>query len=201
MEENNVRLYLQNWPYNAALILDDLENLVISNGGKIASTWDKTSRKRYLITNRTLSAAVRKQEDLVSSLRRLERPTLCEQEAKLTAMKSIQNDPVASRHGDYLYITFFLGGFYYSYNMCDNPFFEFTFSKIPVVDGHINPDCYSVNDKKSWFTDDFYRFDCTTEDRAKAAAYILDMLISANASKRYRGSRKPQKLYFIDAEA
>lgn len=200
MEENNVRLYLQNWPYNAALILDEIENLVISKGGKIASTLDKTSRKRYLVTNRTLSAAVRKQEDLVASLRRLERPTLCKQEAELARLKSIPNEPVQSRHGYYLYITFFMDGFYYSYNMCDNPFFDFTFSKIPVVDGKINPDCYSLCDKKKWFSDGFYRFDCTADDRAKAAAYILDMLISANASQRFRGNRRPEKLYFPDME-
>lgn len=200
MEENSTRLYLQNWPYNAALILDDLEKLVISKGGKIASTWDKTSRKRYLITNRTLSAAVREQEDLVEALRRFERPALCEAEAKLSRLKSIPNDPIASRHGDYLYITFCLDGFYYSYNMCDNPFFEFTLSKIPVVDGRVNPDCYSVNDKKTWFTDDFYRFDCSVEDRKKAASRILDMLVSAKAITRYKGNRKPEKLYLIDTE-
>ena len=34
------RLYLRSWEYNGALILDALENIVLSKGGAIVSTWD-----------------------------------------------------------------------------------------------------------------------------------------------------------------
>lgn len=196
--ENITRLYLSNWSYNAALILDELENLVISKGGKIVSTWNKQGRKRFLISNRTLSAAIEKQEKLVAVLRDRNRPTLQEQEKELERLKAISNNPVLSRNGDFLYINFALNGIYYSFDMDDNPFFDFMFNKIPIVNGKINPNIYARTDNKEWFKDEFYSFNCSQEMRKRAAADILKMLLNAPMGQRFNGNRRGEKLYELE---
>lgn len=196
--ENITRLYLSNWSYNAALILDELENLVINKGGKIVSTWNKQGRKRFLISNRTLSAAIEKQEKLVAVLRDRNRPTLQEQEKELERLKAIPNSPVLSRNGDFLYITFALNNIYYSFNMDSNPFFDFTFNKIPIVNGKINPNIYAHTDNKEWFKDEFYSFNCSSDIRKKAATDILKMLLNATMGQRFNSNRREEKLYVLE---
>lgn len=196
--KNIQRLYLANWPYNAALILDELENMVISKGGKIVSTWKKEGGKSYLISNRSLSAAVHKQETLVNALRERNRPALAEQEKELARLKAIFNEPVLSRNGNYLYITFSLNEIYYSFNMDSNPFFPFTFCKTPIIDGKINPDFYANSDEKEWLTDDLLSFSCSQESRKKAATNILEMLLAADFGKRFNGNRKNQTVYEVN---
>lgn len=196
--ENVTRLYLSNWSYNAALILDELENLVISKGGKIVSTWNKQGRKRFLISNRTLTGAIAKQEQLVAVLRDRNRPALQEQEKELERLKSIPNSPVLSRNGDFLYINFALNNIYYSFNMDSNPFFDFTFDKIPIVNGKINPMFYAHTDNKEWFKDEFYSFNCSQEIRKRAAADILKMLLNTPVGRRFNGNRREEKLYELE---
>lgn len=196
--KNIQRLYLSNWPYNAAIILDELENLVISKGGKMVSTWKKEGRKSYLISNRSLTDAIHKEESLVNALRERNRPALAEREKELAKLKAIPNEPVLSRNGDYLYITFSLNGIYYSFNMDSNPFFPFTYCKTPVINGKINPDFYACTDEKEWFLDEFYSFNCTQESRKKAAVDILEMLLAADFGKRFNGNRKNKTVYELE---
>lgn len=191
------RRYFTNWTYNAARVLDELEKIVLNNGGQLASTWrNLMNRKTYWITNRALSEAVRKQRERVAILAERNRPALAEQRAELERLEAINNEPVLSYYGDYLYINFVLNGTYYYYQMDRNPFFDFLYSKHAVVDGAINPDVYSTTDEKEWLYDCFFRFDCPDEYRKQAAGAIFEMLISAEPCRPYRGGRRPQKLYF-----
>lgn len=48
--------YLSGWHYNAACILDELEKLVIANGGELVSTWENEKRHTYEIHRRSISS-------------------------------------------------------------------------------------------------------------------------------------------------
>lgn len=192
----NTRLYLDNWKYNAALILQEIENAVLSEGGAIVSTWKK-ERETYTITNRTLSGAIREKREFVEKLKQLKRPAFYDRAKELERLERIYNEPKTIFYGDFLYICFILDGYYYCYNMNDNPFFDFHFSKIPVCSGTINRNHYSKNDKKEWFYDCFWRFDCSNADRREAARLILNMLQSARVSTRYDSNARKEKLYIL----
>ena len=51
------RLYLPSWKYNCALIIQNLEKIVLNNGGEIASEYGIFNQ--YEITNRTLDEVIR----------------------------------------------------------------------------------------------------------------------------------------------
>lgn len=186
--------YLENWAYQAARILDALEKLVVDNGGELVSTWAKTKKPMMLIQNRTLSTAVFKQTEHVERLHKMNRPAYQEQQLKLNELLRIENSPVASRYGDWLYMSFSLNGFYYIYNMDRNPFFPFTFSKIHMDNGSINPDHYAQDDEKGWLIDDLWGIHATQQQREDAALKIYNLLVKAKPGRCYHSSAPLKKL-------
>lgn len=190
----NTRLYLSNWSYNAALILQELENIILNEGGAIVSDWKK-ERETFTITNRTLSGAIREQLERVERLKRLSRAALYEEQKKLERLESIDNEPKTIFYGDFLYICFTLNGYYYYYSVDRNPFFDFHFGKVMQAnDGTIQKNYYIDNDKKEWLYDCFFRFDCSDADRREAAHLILNMLQAAPASTRYRNKTREKNI-------
>lgn len=180
------KLYLSSWPYNAALILTELDKIIKNNGGKIVSTWRTTKRPDILITNRNLITAIQDARARVDRvmLRKSIDPAPFINEVK--QLESINNNFVLTCHGDYLYTSFILNGCYYNYNMNDNPFFEFYYTKTPVINGNkIINTCYSLNDNKRWFKDIFYSYKCTHEQRRAAALDIFNMLMASTTSLTY----------------
>lgn len=197
--EKAQQLFLRSWEYNAALILDELEKIVINRGGAIVSTWQTENRKRYLIVNRSLLNAIWEHEEIVKRFEAYGKNAPLKTVEELEKLKSIPNEPKTSRNGSFLYLQFVLDGMYYSYNMDDNPFFDFSFSKIPVTGGKlIDRDRYAISDNKEWFLDCLWRFDCNDVERREIAHQILNMLELSKTSEPYRGNRKPEKIYFLE---
>ena len=194
--------YLSNWNYNAALILGELETIVKNNGGEICSTWQHsgnvpkwvTERKQYLIVNRTLNGAIREETERFERLEKLGRKELATISCnRLEELNNINNEPIVSYHGDYLYTQFILNGDYYYYDMDRNPFFDFHFAKVKVEPNNtINRDYYIDNDKKEWLFDCFYSFNCSDADRKEAANLIFNMLVAAKHSTKYHNKNKPR---------
>lgn len=193
--ENATRLYLGSWKYNAAHILTELETIVKNHGGEMCSTWEGktapawvTERKQYIITNRTLSEAIRKENEFLSRLETLGRTDAArETREKIAQYETINNDPKTLYYGDYLYMCFVLDGYYYCFSMDDNPFFDFHFAKVKIEpENKINRNYYSHTDKKEWWDDCFWRFDCSPEDRREAANLIFNMLLTAKTCTTYR---------------
>lgn len=176
------RLYLKSWAYNAACILHELEKLVLEKGGAIVSTWDR-KRKLCCISNRSLSAAVKKQENFVCALKRTDSSSYEEQLAELKKLQQIDNTPRVLYYGDWYYISFTMGGVYYYYQLDDNPFFDFLYSKSRIVNGRVLRNRCCAADSKEWLDDCYFSFMCTDEERRKAAAYILKMLVCAAVSE------------------
>ncbi len=190
------RRYLRSWGYNTARILDELESIVLNNGGAIVSTW-QTEREYYAITNFTLTEAIREENDLHNRIKERGRVIPTDRAAKLEKWESIDNTPHVTPYGDFQYICFVLDGIYYNYNMTDNPFFDASYSKIPVIDGKINPCHYSNTDKKEWLYDCFLSVDCSQADRREAANIIFNMMINDRTSTPYKRNRQPQTLIIL----
>jgi hypothetical protein len=207
MKENTInaehaeKRYLNSWNYHAALILTELENIVINKGGAICSTWEYqnppawlTERKTYLIENRSLSEGIHKQHELLTRLEKLGRTEAAtEARKKLNQLEAIKSDPILSYYGDYLYITFTLNSNYYYFSMDNNPFFDFHFGKIKIEQGNkINRNYYLHIDAKNWWNDSFWRLDCHESDIKEASNFIYNMLINADYCKTYTTkNRKP----------
>lgn len=189
MNEN--KRYLNNWNYNAALILNELETIVKNNGGCLCSQYN-IAPKNYTIVNRTLNEKIKECESKVASLRRLSKPEILRKyETELEELTRINNEPITTHYGDYLYISFALNNTYYYLQFDSNPFFEFYFTKSRIdEDGQININSYGSELKKDWLYDCFFSFKCSNEDRREAANLIYNMLLQANFLKGYNDKRR-----------
>ena len=108
----------------------------------------------------------------------------------------IENPKIEGNNRHYLnyngtYIRFVLDGYLYYFQIDDNPFFPFYYSKY-----QINPnntyckDVYSEELDKDWLFDCYWRNDCTNEERQQAAETILNILINAPKGKVHRDTVK-----------
>lgn len=196
---NNNRLYLKNWPYNAALIMDELHNIVENNGGKVKPHTGAPT----VISNHTLDSAIRKTTDRLNQLEAIEAEKPGQNQHRTEAIKQyradlekwqhIDNTPREVRHTTWSasYITFTLDNMLYYYDTDDNPFFEFHYKKTPIAkDGTVSRDAYLMEDKKEWLYDCFMRFDTSDADRKEAANLIYNMLVKAPVSEIYREKRR-----------
>lgn len=196
----NTRLYLSNWDYNASLILTELENIVLENGGAIVSDWKTERTENYTITNRTLDKAIRDQIEHVKKIEMFN-PTfsgLQAEKEKLEKMQAINNEPITNNFGNHYYISFAIGDTHYMYDLDDNPFFDFYYSKEKIINGCITKNCYRDKESKEWLYDCFFRYDCTPEMRKEVAHLIFNKLLKARYSTKYRSNLKPKKLNVLE---
>lgn len=187
--QENQRLYLNNWNYNAAKILSHLAKIVTDNGGRV------TKLNSAVISNRTRDAAIREYSDKIERYTALEKVkhnparenAIREYTAKLERLQAVDNNPITVTHTTY--IRFVLNDTMCYYQVDDNPFFDFYFSKAAIVNGEYNT-CYSDLDKKEWMYDCFFRADCSDADIAEAANMIYNMLENARLSAPCKGKAK-----------
>ncbi len=204
------KLYLSNWPYNAARILTELESIVKNNGGKLCTTWEYGTPPAYMtergepceIINRSLSGAIHEKRERLERLEMLKRhEAAAEVKKELEQLESITNEPKKMYYGEWLYISFTHNGYYYYYQLDENPFFEFFFSKRPIGDGNkINRNCYGKEDQKKWWSDDLWRWGRSDEEIKTAAQNIFNMLIAADISREYIDRKRKQftNIYFLE---
>ena len=186
---NNQRLYLNSWNYNAAKTLSRLALIVTDNGGRVKPL------NNAIISNRSRDAAIRECSEKVEKYTALEKnnhnparaDAIREYSEKLEKLQALNNDPITVTHT--AYIRFVLGDCMYYYEVNDNMFFDFHYSKIPVVNGEYNSMCYSDCDKKEWLYDCFFRADCSDADIVEAAHLIFNMLTNARCSTVCRRER------------
>lgn len=196
------KLYLRNWEYNAAHILQELESIVKNNGGELVSTWKNRKPEAVEITNRALSSAVREQRERVKRLEERQRSGAIAARQELERLEAIPNEPFITNYGEWRYICFALDGFYYHFSMNDNPFFDFHYGKTIIDEnGMIDRNYYMNADEKEWLYDCFFKFDCSNDDRREAANMIFNMLIKSKCSITYykKDSRK-EKLYALEGK-
>lgn len=185
------RLYLRSWDYNAALLMNELERIVIANGGKV-----KPAIRKAVISNRNLDDAIEDYKQKLEKYTELEKvdpkpiraDAIKSLVAALQELETIDNRPREVTR--LTYINFVLGDYVYYYQVDNNPFFEFYFHKIKVVDGSFSKSVYLDEDNKSWMKDCFLSYACSKDEIKKAASNIFNMLLSAKPSRTYFKTEK-----------
>lgn len=189
MKENE-RLYPATWEYNAACILTELAKIVISNGGKVKPL------RTAIISNRSITAAKQEYTEKIERFTELEKAHHNEKRAaaikayseKLAELEKVDNTPVAVTHTSY--ISFVYNGFYFYYQVDNNPFFEFLYIKTPVNNGKYSQGACLEEDKKEWLYDCFFSATCSKSDIKRGADLIFNMLVSAKPSIIRRDCKK-----------
>lgn len=181
--KENERLYLKSWNYNAACIVSELAKIVINNGGRVKPTY------HAIISNRTIDSIIKdysfkleRYKNIVNEGHGNEKTKIAIDYVKkeLEKMEALNNDPITVSHTSY--ISFTLNGYYYYYQVDDNPFFEFYYSKTPVSNNKYSRDAALMEDKKGWLYDCFLKVGCSKADIIEAANQIFNMLVSADQS-------------------
>lgn len=194
---NPNKLYLSNWNYNAALIIEELAEIVKNNSGTVKPGTET------IIENRALNENLRKAADRLAQLENIEAEAPGMNEKRTDAIKQlradiekwerIDNTPRTVHHCTWssAYISFKLGGMYYYYQTDSNPFFDFYYQKTPIdVNGTVSCCACLENDKKEWLYDCFFRAEATDADRREAANLIYNMLVKAAPSVIRRDSHR-----------
>ena len=194
---NPNKLYLSNWDYNAALIIEELAEIVKNNGGTVKPGTET------IIENRALNENLRKAADRMTQLESIEAEAPGTNEHRTDAIKRlradiekwerIDNTPRTVHHCTWssAYISFKLGGMYYYYQTDSNPFFDFYYQKTPIdINGTVSRCACLESDKKEWLYDCFFRAEATDADRREAANLIYNMLVKAAPSVIRRDSHR-----------
>lgn len=188
--QDNQKLYLGTWEYNAARILTELAKTVIINGGRVKPL------KKAIVSNRSITDAKQEYTEKIERFAELEKANHNEKRAaaikayskNLEALEKVDNTPVAVTHTSY--ISFVYNGFYFYYQVDSNPFFEFFYIKTPVNNGKYSQDACLEEDKKEWLHDCFFSATCSKSDIKRGADLIFNMLVSAKPSIICRDCKK-----------
>ena len=126
-------IYPASSEYNLIRVLNALDRLVTSKGGKVFRD------HHYYIVNRTLTGAIREEKEKIQRAaenlknlsdtgERINRRAnlieyIAERQKELHEMESIKNNPLRVHQSTYIKFSF--DGFYYYYQVDENPFFPF----------------------------------------------------------------------------
>lgn len=191
------KLYLTNWNYNAALIMEELKKIIENNNGIVS-----TPGERCEMVNRSLNDAIRETEERINKLTSIamenEKRTTHINELKknLARYKLINNDPVISSFADWHYIKFKIDNVYYYLQFDSNPFFPFYFNKIKLDNNSYSGDyCMEELKKEDWLFDCFFKAGAAHEDIKEAANIIYNNLMMAPCSVQYKEKKRVYNLY------
>lgn len=186
----NERLYLSTWEYNMCRIMTTLAEQVVGRGGRVKP------QKKAIISNRNVDALKREYSEKIETYIELEKEQSYPPRAaastkyreKLEELEAVNNEPITVTHTSY--ISFVLNDMYYYYQMDDNPFFEFMYSKTPIRNGKRSANIYLSEDIKEWAKSyDLFKT-LTDMEVSDAATKILEMLLSAPISEVYRETKR-----------
>lgn len=194
----NETLYYTTFEYNAALILEELAQIITTNGGKV-----KPMTPGYIV-NRSFYDAEREETESAERIRHyseIKKPD-AEKAAELekraaereAAAESYRRQADESKRptAHLTYINFTLDGFYY-YMQLDEWKTKLVYCKTPINNGRRSKDVYLSDLNTSWIIDDFYKLIPAPEietERREAAKSIFEALKAAGASEKYREGKK-----------
>lgn len=190
------KLYLRNWEYNAALILEELKKIVENNNGVV-----KTPEPCEMV-NRSLSAAIQETEDRIKDLsekgpgNEKRAAYIKELRNKLKEYKKVDNTPVVNCFAEWRYIKFRIDSTYYYLQFDSNPFFPFYFNKIALDNNNSYTGDYCMEElKKDWLFDCFFKAGAAKEDIKEAANLIYNILLQARHSIQHKEKRRVYNTY------
>ena len=186
------RLYLDNWGYNALLILGELKSLVELRGGRVKPA------KTAIISNRSVESNIMDYKGRIKSLEdtnatagysEKRAAVIADLSGRVAELELFDNNPIPA-YGQ-SWINFILDGKVYYLSLDNNPFFEFHYIKTPLRDdGTYSKDASVTESDKSWLLDVFFSHKATGDDRRDAAEKILRWLMVANDTPIIRKTKK-----------
>jgi len=192
----NETLYLSTWEYNAALILDELQKIIINNGGRV-----KQQTRGYIVNRTITELATKCKLDAAKVSERITAGVIETNEAReayiaartaeAAELEAIPNAPRAV--STTTYISFVIDNMYYYVQFDENPFFDFYYIKTPVNSrNEYSRDACSENLNKDFLWDCFLSLKkpATDADRREAANMIFNQITSAKDSIIRRDSRR-----------
>lgn len=185
------RLYLRAWEYNAVLMMTALAELVRSKGGRVKP------HEAFEVCDRSLRTKIELCERELDRLRQLSkvRPDseACAQgiksyEAEYKKLKSVNNGWRTVEQSTY--ISFVYEGFYYYYELDDNPLFPFHLIKARINADNKYPQTYCELSSKDWWTDELLSSFCSEETIKISAQRVFEMLVKAKPGDVYRETHR-----------
>lgn len=88
------------------------------------------------------------------------------------------------------YISFVLDEMMYYFQIDDNPFFPFYYTKTAIKDGKYSYDACLDETPKDWFVDEIWRSNCSEETIRDAAQWIFEWLHNAPETQIIRDYKK-----------
>lgn len=104
--------------------------------------------------------------------------------ARVSNRNDLNADPITVTHTDY--ISFVLDGFYYYYQVDDNPFFPAFYRKAKITGNKIDADTAGEDGFEGWITDQIFSNTYPAETVETAAETLLNWLILAPAGRPIR---------------
>lgn len=173
----NQTLYPNAWEYNNALMLDELREMVIKNGGKVKKETTGS------IENRSIYEIIWKAKE----------------QAEIDKWEAVENKPVKINNNGYLLFT--LNNKYYAVYIDENPFFEHRFIKTPINEKNEISRHACMEELPHIFPDEFMKADHTAPEvkkaRTETAKAIFEYITTAEDSyKRIDTYRKRVPNYY-----
>lgn len=190
VSKENEKFYLNAWNFNKAMILTKLAEIVSSNGGeckgncKTAILVNRSVREHKEHIKQTIARWERflqKENDIDEKTQSIATQEIANKKLELEKLPTEEKE-FSTKYTDY--VTFTLDGYLYYYQIDENPFFEFYFSKKKIQNGKVivSRQTYSQHDNKEWFLDCYMSAKCTESEITEAAYQIFNMLVSSKVS-------------------
>lgn len=186
----NQTLYPNAWEYNNALMLDELREMVIKNGGKVKKETAGSIENRSIYEiiwkakdqNEKIDAILQEVEtDKKNEIRRKVREA---NQEEIDKWEAVENKPVKINNNGYLLFT--LNNKYYAVYIDENPFFEHRFIKTPINEKNEISRHACMEELPHIFPDEFMKADHTAPEvkkaRTETAKAIFEYITTAEDS-------------------
>jgi hypothetical protein len=192
------KLYLSGWEYNSYLIINELAQKVLENGGFIVSDWE-FKKEKFEIVNRSILKVVEENERILNGKTKeeIEKSDYATKLKKqLDELSKISNKPRQVYFRNYL--SFVLDGFHYYLQLDQNPFFDDLFLKESC---NTNNDCFITHfqhylgklEKDYFISDSFYKT-LSKKQIEKSVTLLFNQLLNSKESKKVQEVER-KKIY------
>ena len=171
--------------------MSELAIIVENNGGRVKR------KHNAIVTNWTLTNAIREEEQKIARIEKaivehgeneLRKIAIASYKKELEKFLAIDNSPRTVTHTSY--ISFVLDDNIYYYQVDDNPFFPFYYSKALIKNGKYSKDASLAEDEKEWMFDSFFMIECGEADVKEGANTLYNMLVNAGNTQIIRDSKR-----------
>lgn len=193
VSQNNQKLYLNHWEFNACRLMSMLATVIEAAGGVVDYRYQKTA----LVCDRTVYDNAREKMDMIDHFKQVldNHPEMKDQiQPKLEVLEK-EAEELAGTPEVFVpcefqtHLKFMINDTLYYYQVDDNPFMEFYYQKTPIVNGRYSKDACLMEASKLWYDDSFLKGGVSDADIKKAAETLAGALFNAPESEIIRSKK------------